>query len=137
MAKATSYANDVLDQGFNNGSSGTFTVGATTYTLPVKAAFLTTLSTASAMGTEFTGGSYARVSLAGNFTSAASAASKSNTGAITVTNMPAGTWADVELLDSTGTPKRMNFKGTPSLAKTVNTGDTCSIPIGSLTGTET
>ena len=33
--------------------------------------------------------------------------------------------------------KRMNFKGTPSLAKTVNSGDTCTIAIGSLTGTET
>ena len=34
---------------------------------------------------------------------------------------PAQTWADVEVHDSTATTqKRMNFKGTPSLAKTVN-----------------
>lgn len=136
MAKSTTFANDVLDQWFNNGASGTFVVGATTYTLPIKAALTTTLCTASAVGTEFTGGSYARQSLAGNATSAAASASKASTGALTFSSMPAGTWADVALFDSTGTPKYMNFKGTPSLAKTVNAGDTCLIPAGSLTGTE-
>lgn len=137
MSKATSLANDVLDQIYNGGASGTVTIGATGYTLPFKVALLTTLSTAGAMGTEFAGGSYARVSLSGNFGTAASAASKASTVAISVTNMPAGTWADVEILDSNATPKRMVFKGTPSLAKTVNAGDTCTIPSGSLTGQET
>jgi hypothetical protein len=139
MAKATSFANDILDLELNGGSSGTFAVGGTTYTLPLRCKFLSTLSTAGSAGTEWsTSGGYTAggVSLSGLFTTPASAASKANTGAITVTNAPAGTWADNEIHDSTGTPKRMVFKGTPSLAKTVNSGDTCTIPIGSLTATE-
>jgi len=137
MSKFTTYANDVLDAGYNNGSTGTFTMGATTYTLPVKAELTTTVSTAGTPGTLVAGGSYAAQSLAGNFTSAAASASKASTGALTYSGMPACTWADVYLRDSTGTPKPMNFRGGSSLAKTVNAGDTALIPIGSLTGSET
>lgn len=139
MAKATSFANDVLDMELQTGGSGTFVVGSTTYTLPLKLKFLSTLSTAGAAGTEWsTSGGYTAggVSLAGAFGTAASAAAKANTAAVTVTNAPAQTWADNEIVDSTGTPKRMLFKGTPSLAKTVNSGDTCTIAIGNLSGTE-
>lgn len=140
MAKATSYANDILDAGYQTGASGTFVLGATTYTLPLKCKFMSTLSTAGSAGTDWsTSGGYTAggVSLSGLFTTAASAASKSNTGAVTVSNAPAGTWAGNEITDSNGTPKRMNFGPAVSLAKTVNAGDTCTIPIGSLTGTET
>jgi hypothetical protein len=148
MAKATTYANDVLDQTLPNGASGTVTIGATTYTLPFRVIFLSTLSTAAAQGTEWAtaagyvnsgvaGGATGGVALNGLVATAASAASKANTGAITVTNAPAGTWADNEVHDSTATTqKRVVFKGTPSLGKTVNLGDTCSIGIGSLTATE-
>lgn len=139
MAKATVFANDILDAELQNGASGTFVLGSTTYTLPLKCQFLSTLSTAATKGTEWsTSGGYTAggVALNGLFTAAASAASKANTGAVTVSNAPSQTWADNEILDTTGTPKRMIFKGTPSLAKTVNSGDTCTIPIGSLTGTE-
>lgn len=147
MAKATSYANDVLDQTLPNGASGTVTIGATTYTLPFRIIFLSTLSTAATQGTEWAtsggytissaGGATGGVALNGLLTTAASAASKANTGAITVTNAPAQTWADNEIHDSTATTqKRVVFKGTPSLAKTVNSGDTCTIAIGSLTATE-
>lgn len=140
MAKATAFANDILDAEYQSGASGTFVLGATTYTLPLKCRFQTTLSTAGAQGTEFTAsGGYTAggVSLSGLFTTAASAASKSSTGAVSVSNAPAGTWAGNEITDSTGTPKRMNFGPTSSLAKTVNAGDTVTIPSGSLTGTET
>jgi hypothetical protein len=140
MAKATSYANDILDAGFNGGASGTITLGATTYTLPFRLKFLSTVSTAATAGTEWsTSGGYTAggVSLSGLWSTAAASASKANTGAVTVTNAPAQTWADNEEQDSTGTPKRMNFKGTPSLAKAVNSGDTCTVPIGSFTGNET
>lgn len=139
MAKATSYANDVLDQTFNNGGSGTITIGSTTYTLPMRIKFLSTLSTDTTAGTEWsTSGGYTAggVSLAGLFTTAAASKAKANTGAVTVTNAPAGTWADNEIHDSTGTPKRVVFKGTPSLGKTINSGDTVTIPIGNLTGAE-
>jgi hypothetical protein len=147
MAKATTYANDVLDQTLPNAASGTDVIGATTYTLPFRILFLSTLSTAGSQGTEWStsggytsssgGGAVGGVALNGNMATAASAASKANTTAITITNAPAQTWADNEIHDSTATTqKRVVFKGTPSLAKTVNSGDTCTIAIGSLTGTE-
>lgn len=147
MSKSTSYANDVLDQTLPNGASGTVTIGSTTYTLPFRIIFLSTLSTAGSQGTEWTtsggytstsgGGAVGGVALNGNMATAASSASKANTTAITITNAPAQTWADNEIHDSTATTqKRVVFKGTPSLAKTVNAGDTCTIAIGALTGTE-
>jgi hypothetical protein len=77
------------------------------------------------------------VTLAGLLATVAAAGSKANTGAVTVTNAPAGTWADNEIKDSTGTPKRMIFRGGSSLAKTVNLGDTCTIITGNLTASET
>lgn len=138
MSKPVSLANDVLDAYLNGGATGTVVIGGTTYTLPFRAKFLTTLSTDTTAGTEMSGGGYPAggVSVAGAFGTAAANKSKANTVAITVTNAPAGTWADVELQDSSATPKRLPFKGTPSLAKTVNAGDTLTIPIGGLTGSE-
>lgn len=139
MSKANSFINDILDHILQNGASGTFVVGPTTYTLPLKLIFMSTLSVAATQGTEWsTSGGYTAggVSLAGLLATAAASQAKSNSGAITVTNAPAQTWADNEIKDSTGTPKRMIFKGTPSLAKTVNAGDTCTISTGNLTATE-
>lgn len=140
MPLATTYANDLADQTLNNGASGTDVIGSTTYTLPYRLRFLSTVETAGTPGTEWsTSGGYTAggVSLAGLATTAASAGAKANTGAVTVTNAPAQTWADNSIVDSTGTPKRLAFKGTPSLGKTVNAGDTCTIAIGSLTVTFT
>lgn len=139
MAKATSFANDILDHYLDGGASGNITIGSGTYVKPLRIKFLSTLSTDATAGTEWsTSGGYTAggVSLSGCFGTAAASKSKANTAAITVTNAPAQTWADNEIHDSTGTPKRMVFKGTPSLAKTVNAGDTCTIAIGNLTGTE-
>lgn len=143
MAKATSLSNDLLDFQYNGAASGTITIA--TYTAPLKLLFLSTVSTAGTQGTEWsTGGGYTHsaggttggVSLSGKFGTAASGASKSNDAAITLTNAPAGTWAGCEIVDSTvGTNKRMNFNPT-TLGKTVNAGDTCTIAIGALTGTE-
>lgn len=140
MAKAQSFANDVCDVEINNGSSGTMTIGSTTYTLPLKVRFQTTLSTATAQGSEFTasgGYSAGGVSLAGLATTAAASGTKATTGAVTVSNAPAGTWAGIEITDSTGTPKRMTFGPGTTLGKTVNAGDTVTIPSGGLTTTET
>lgn len=142
MAHFAGFSNDLLDAVLDGGASGTLAIGPVSsrvnYTLPFKAGLTMTLCTASALGTEFSGGSgpYARQSLSGNMAAAASQ-SKASNGALTFSGMPAGTWADVFIADSTGTPKNMHFKGTPSLAKTVNAGDTCLIPSGSLTGTDT
>lgn len=146
MAKATTFANDICDLVLNNTTSGAVVIGATSYTAPWRIIFLSTLSTAGTQGTEWsTGGGYTHsaagavggVALNGLATSAAASATKANTAAVTVTNAPAGTWADNEIIDSSaGSNKRVAFKGTPSLAKTVNSGDTCTIAIGSLTVTE-
>jgi hypothetical protein len=139
MAKFTTYANDLLDAEYDTGASGTLALGPVSarvnYTLPFKVALTTTLCTAAAAGTEVSGGSYARQSIAGAM-AAASAASKSSNAALTFSNMPACTWADVFVADSTGTPKLMSFRGGTSLAKAVNAGDTALIPSGSLTATE-
>ena len=148
MSKFTTFANDVLDMEYGGWGTGTYTAGTTSivqlggtaYTYPVKMEFTTTVSTASTPGTVFSGGSYPAggITLVGAVpTTGASAGSKTNsTGAITATNMPAGTWADAYTHDSTATPKPMNFRGGASLAKTVNAGDTCSVPTSSFTGTE-
>jgi hypothetical protein len=146
MAKATTFANDVCDLVLNNTASGPVVIGATSYTAPWRVIFLSTISTASTQGTEWsTSGGYTHsaagavggVPLNGLATTAAASASKANTGAVTVSNAPAGTWADNEIIDSSaGANKRISFKGTPSLAKTVNAGDTCTIAVGNLTSTE-
>lgn len=139
MSKYDAFANDVLDMEFNGGASGTFVVGSTTYTLPLRLRFLNTVSTAGTPGTEWTtaaGYTAGGVSLAGAFATAASAKAKANTAAVSVTNAPAGTWADNDIQDSTGTPKKMTFRGGSSLAKTVNLGDSCIVPIGGLTASE-
>lgn len=143
MAKATTLANDILDFEYNGAASGTLTIA--TYTGPLKLLFLSTNSSAGTQGTEWTtaagythsaGGAVGGVSLASAFGTPASAGSKANTALITLPNAPAGTWAANEIVDSTaGTNKRMNFAAITS--KTVNLGDTCSIAIGALTGTET
>lgn len=139
MAKFTTFANDLLDAEADTGSSGTLSLGPVSgrvsYTLPFKMRLTTTVSTAGSPGTAVSGGSYADQSLAGGM-AAASGASKASNAALTYSGMPACTWADVMQVDSTGTPKNMNFRGGSSLAKTVNSGDTVLIPSGSLTFTE-
>lgn len=141
MSKFTTFGNDVLDALLDGSATGTLALGPASarvnYTLPIKVGLTTTLCVIGAVGTEFTGGTgpYARQSLSGNM-GAAAALTKTSTGALSFSGMPAGTWADVFTADSTGTPKLMEFKGTPSLAKTVNAGDTCLIPSGSFSGTE-
>lgn len=139
MAKFTTFANDCLDAYLDTGASGTLSLGPVAarvdYTLPFKVRLTTTVSTDSTPGTAVAGGSYADQSIAGSM-AAASGKSKSSNAALTFSNMPACTWADVMVVDSTGTPKNVVFRGGSSLAKTVNAGDTALIPSGSLTGTE-
>lgn len=147
MAKAQTFASDICDLILNNTASGAVVIGSTSYTAPWRVIFLQTLSTATTQGTEWTtGGGYTHsaagavggVPLNGLATAAASAGTKANTGAVTVSNAPAGTWADIEIIDSsTGANKRISFKGTPSLAKTVNAGDTCTVGVGNLSSSET
>lgn len=100
-------------------------------TTPMKLALATTASTASAAGTEVTGGSYARQTIA--FTTSAGSG-VSNSGAVTYTNMPAATTTHVDVYDSAGTPRRGWF-GALTASKTTASGDTLSFAIGAVTVT--
>lgn len=137
---ANPIANAILDALLNGAASGTTVVGAITLTWPGKLKFLSTVSTASSAGTEWTtSGGYTAggVSLSGVFSANAASGAKASGAAVSVTNAPTQTWADNEAVDSTGTPNRLWAKGTPSLAIAVASGSTCTIPSGSLTGATT
>lgn len=103
-------------------------------TTPVKLALITTVtpSTASVAGSEVSGGSYARVTTAGAWGTAASGSITNSAGALTFTAMPACTIGGIELWDSAGTPIRRWF-GTLTANKTVNLGDTVTFATSSLT----
>ena len=105
-------------------------VGASSFTVttPIKLALVTANGTDSSAGTEVTGGSYARQTIA--FTSA-SGGSISNSAVINFTGMPAATVVGIELYDSAGTPKRLAY-GALTSSKTVDAGDTIQFAISSI-----
>jgi hypothetical protein len=112
------------------------TSGQTTYTnptTPIKVALVSVIGSASAAGTEVTGGPgpYARQSIT---FSAASAGSITNSGALTYSGMPAITVVGVDEFDSLGTPVR-RWWGSLSANKTTNSGDTFSIAASNYTKT--
>lgn len=107
-------------------------LNGTTFTLPttpMKLALNTATSSDASAGTEVTGGSYARQTIAFG-TSAGSGVS--NTGAVTFTNMPAATVTNVNIYDSNGTPRRA-WWGDLTASKTTASGDTLSFAIGAVT----
>lgn len=122
----TAEANALLDS----------SVAGTAYTAPttpIKIALdtSTTPPTASAGGSEVSGGSYARQTA--TFASASAGAKATNAG-LTYTNMPAVSSPGVSYVehwDSAGTPVRRWF-GPLTAAKITNSGDTFSIASGSL-----
>jgi hypothetical protein len=120
-ALVQAHANNILDA-----SLGTASFTATT--APIKVRLMTANGSATAAGTEVTGGSYA--SQTATFASAASGSAASNA-TVNFTNMPAVTVVGVELWDSAGTPLRKWF-GALTANKTLNSGDTFSIASGSL-----
>lgn len=65
-------------------------------------------------------------------TTGASGASQASNAAATITNAPAGTWAGCTEVDSSGTPKKL-FWAALTTPKTVNAGDTVTVPSTSLT----
>lgn len=117
-------ANHLLDA-----SSGT--AAYTAPTTPIKVALVTATGSATAAGTEVTGGSYARQSLTMGSASAGSATSSAG---LTYTSMPAATVTGVDEYDSAGTPVR-RWWGNLTASKTTNAGDTFSIASGSYTKT--
>lgn len=111
----TAEANRLLDASF----------GVATYTAPtgaMKLALATSASSASAAGTEVTGGSYARQTLT---MGSASAGANASTGAVNFTNMPTATTTHVDIYDSNGTPRRCWF-GALAASKATVLGDTLS-----------
>jgi hypothetical protein len=106
-------------------------VAGTAYTAPttpIKLALVTVIGTNAAAGTEVTGGSYARQTIAWG---SASAGSIANSGVITFSAMPAVTVVGIDIWDSAGTPIR-RWWGTIT-NKTLGSGDTLSFAIGSIT----
>jgi hypothetical protein len=106
-------------------------VGTTAYTVttPIKLALVTANGSDSAAGTEVTGGSYARQTIAFD---AASSGEIENNGAISFTGMPACTVVGIEFYDNAGSPKRLAY-GALTASRTVTAGDTVQFAIGAIT----
>lgn len=100
-----------------------------TMTTPCKLALMTANGSDSAAGTEVTGGSYARQTIAFD---AASSGSIANNATINFTGMPACTVVGIEIYDNAGSPKRLAY-GALTANKTVASGDTIQFGAGNIT----
>jgi hypothetical protein len=100
---------------------------------PMKLSLHTGTASATAAGTEVTGGPgpYARQTIAFGSPSAATPSVATNSGAVSFTGMPVATVTDINIYDSTGTPVRRAF-GTLTASKTTASGDTLSFAIGAV-----
>jgi len=116
-------ANNILNGALLTGTS------FTPPTSPLKLALVTANGSATSAGTESTGGSYARQTLA---MAAASAGQSANSSAINFTNMPASTVVGAEIWDSAGSPIRKWWNALTA-SKTLNAGDTLSFAAGAIT----
>jgi hypothetical protein len=106
-------------------------------TSPIRIKLLTAIGTATSNGTELAaGGSYVQVSGAtGGITTtwaAAASGSQATNAVAQQTNMPAATITSIELWDSAGTNKRVEF-GALASSKTTSAGDTLSFASGAIT----
>lgn len=104
----------------------------TAATAPMKLALSTAATSSTSPGTEVTGGSYTRQTIAFAAPAAATPSTTSNSGAVSFASMPATTVTDINIYDSSGTPVRRAF-GALTAAKTTNSGDTLSFAIGAIT----
>lgn len=98
---------------------------------PIKQKLTTSASTATAQGTEVSGGSYTAGGSSVTFGAAASGTS-SNSTAVTYTNMPVATTTGIVLTDSAGTPIWTEY-GALTASKTTAAGDTLSFAIAAVT----
>lgn len=119
-ALATTTANKTLDH-LNLTASYTPTG-------PLKLRLMTANGSASAAGTEVTGGSYTSKTIT---FSAASGGSAAHAADITFTGMPAGTVVGVEIWDSAGTPVRL-WWGALTSSRTLTSGDDLKFPAASI-----
>ena len=106
-------------------------VGTSAYTVttPIKLALMTANGNDSTPGTEVTGGSYARQTIAFD---AASSGSISNNAAINFTGMPTCTVVGIEIYDNDGSPKRLAY-GPLTNSRTVSAGDSVEFATSSVT----
>lgn len=106
-------------------------VGTASYsvTTPIKLALVTANGSDSSAGTEVTGGSYARQTIAFG---SASSGQIANSSVINFTGMPTCTVVGIELYDSAGTPKRLAY-GALAASKSVTSGDTVQFAASSVT----
>ncbi len=110
-------------------------LGITAYSAaatPMKLALDSAVGSNIAAGTEISGGSYVRASMAGAFGAVSAGSVTNSAGAISFTSMPAVTVTSCEIFDSTGTPVRKWF-GTLTASKTTNAGDTLTFATSSIT----
>lgn len=112
-------ANRLLDASF-----GTATYTAPT--APVKLLLVTVLGTATTAGTEVTGGSYVKQTLA---MGAAASGSCSNSGVINFAGMPIATVVGVDVTDNAA---RRSWFGALTTNRTTAAGDSISFAIASL-----
>jgi hypothetical protein len=80
-------------------------------------------------GTQVSGGSYARQTIAFD---AAASGQIANNAAISFTGMPAVTVVGIELYDNAGTPKRLAY-GALTTSRTITAGDTVQFASGAIT----
>lgn len=128
MAIDQTRANEVLTW-MHGGSAPTALTG------PIHVRLYTAVGNATTAGTEVaTGGGYTSGTGAPTVTwAAASAGSQATNAAINVTNWPrAETVTALEIWDSNGTPKRVEW-GTLASSKTMAIGDTLSFASGAIT----
>lgn len=105
----------------NNLLNGWLGIAAyTAATTPMKLAISSTTTSATSAGTEATGNGYARQTIT---FSAPTAAVTSNSAQVSFTNMPAGTWTDINVYDNAGNRRAY---GTLNASKTTASGDTLS-----------
>lgn len=106
-------------------------VGTAAYSMtsPCKLALMTANGNDSTPGTEVTGGSYSRQTIAFD---AAASGSIANNAVINFTGMPAATVVGIEIYDNAGTPKRLAY-GALTANKTTASGDTIQFGIGNIT----
>lgn len=110
---------------------------AITFASPIKLLFLSAVRAAdNATDTEWTtsGGYTAGTGATVTFAAATTGATPQqvSNSAATITNAPAQTWAGCREVDSSATPKTLFWAALAS-SKTINAGDTVTVPSGSLT----
>jgi hypothetical protein len=106
-------------------------VGTAVYTVtgPIKLALVTANGNDATAGTEVTGGSYARQTIAFD---AAASGSISNNASISFAGMPAATVVGIEIYDSAGSPKRLAY-GALTTSRVVTAGDTVQFASSAIT----